>query len=75
VLEQVRHGRGVAEVVRSHHLEVAAALQVRAKEVPSDPPESVDPNPNSHGSPPDSMSAFESIGRRARGSSGFSLMR
>src|SRR6266508_236443 len=48
VLEQVRHRGRVAEVVRRDDLEVPTALEVRAKEVAPDPPETVDPNPNSH---------------------------
>src|SRR5206468_8264867 len=45
VLEQVRHGLGVAEVVDRNDLEVPAALEVSPKEVASNTPESVDPNP------------------------------
>ena len=48
VLEQVGHRLDVAEIVGGDDLEVAAPLQVRAEEVPPDPPEPVDPNANSH---------------------------
>ena len=46
VLQQVRHRLRVADVVRRDDLEVAAALEVRAEEVPADPPEAVDPDPD-----------------------------
>src|SRR5439155_18650761 len=52
VAEQVRHRLEVAEVVCSNHLEVPAALQVRAEEVAPNPPETVDSNPNRHRSLP-----------------------
>src|SRR5919197_23276 len=45
VLEQVRHGLRVAQVVGSDDLEVTLALQMRPEKVPPDAPESVDPNP------------------------------
>ncbi len=51
VRQQVRHRPCVPEGVEGDHLEVAAALEVRAEEVPSDPPESVDSDPQSHASP------------------------
>ena len=51
VREQVRHRPRVTEVVDRHHLEVAAAFQVRAVEVPTDPPEPVDSHSNSHKPP------------------------
>ena len=44
VPQQMRHRLQVAEVVRRHDLEVAAALEERAEEVPPDPPEAVDPH-------------------------------
>ena len=46
VLQQVRHRLRVAEVVRRDDLEVAAALELRAQEVPADPAEAVDPDPD-----------------------------
>ncbi len=45
VLQQVRHRLRVADVVRGHDLEVAAALELGAEEVPADPAEAVDPDP------------------------------
>ena len=53
VVQQMRHGLRVAEVVRRDDLEVAAALQMRTEEVAADPAESVDAHPNlRHGLPP-----------------------
>ena len=46
VLQQVRHRLRVAEVVRRDDLEVAAALDLRAQEVPADAAEAVDPDPD-----------------------------
>ncbi len=46
VPQQVRHRLQVAEVVRRDDLEVAAVLEMRAEEVPSDPPEAVDAHPD-----------------------------
>ena len=52
-MEQVRHRLRVAEVVDRDDLEVGAALQMGAEEVPPDPPESVDPDAYvRHGVPP-----------------------
>src|SRR5581483_1210388 len=46
VLQEVRHRLRVADVVRGHELEVAAALERRPEEVAPDAPEPVDPDPD-----------------------------
>src|SRR2546430_2592136 len=49
-LQKVPHSLGVTKIVDSHDLEIPRTLKVRAKEVPANPPESVDPHPSlSHG--------------------------
>ncbi len=52
VLEQVRHRRLVAEVVRCDDLDVRLAVELRPEEVPSDPAEAVDAHTNRHSFPP-----------------------
>jgi hypothetical protein len=42
----VPHRLGVAEIVDSHDLEIATALELSPEEVPSNPSESVDPHPS-----------------------------
>ena len=44
VFQKVGHSLGVPEIVDRNELEVPAPLQMRAKEVPPDPPKPVDPN-------------------------------
>ncbi len=46
VAQEVGHRLRVAEVVRSHDLEVPAARELRAQKVPPDPSEPVDPHPD-----------------------------
>ncbi len=46
VLQQVPHRLGIPEIVDGHNLEVPTPLELCAKEVPADPPESVDPHPS-----------------------------
>src|SRR5512133_1559021 len=43
VLQEVPHRLGVAELIDSHDLEIATALELSPEEVPSNPSESVDP--------------------------------
>jgi hypothetical protein len=57
----VRHRPRVADVVRRDELEIAAAVEVRAEEVPADPAEAVDPDPDLRQWFP----AFRSLGVRA----------
>jgi len=52
VLEQVGHRLRVAEIVDGDELDVRSALSRGPEEVPSDPPETVDPHPYAHRSPP-----------------------
>src|SRR6185312_5837074 len=66
VLEQVPHRLRVAEVVDRHDLEAGVPLQPSPKEVPPDPPESVDTDPRSH-APPGRLPLASLVGRCAAG--------
>src|SRR3990172_7041482 len=57
VLEQVGHRLRVAEIVDGDELDVRSPLSRGPGEVPSDPPETVDPHPYAHRSPPSWMPA------------------
>ena len=48
VAQEMGVGGGVGEVVERHHLEVGPLSARRPQEVPPDPPEPVDPDPNRH---------------------------
>ena len=53
VLQQMREGRGVGQVVDRHEIDVLVAER-GSHDIPADPAEPVDADPHGHRSPPDS---------------------